>query len=89
MMQEPEELKQQEVVSLIPQKSTVQVTVQQGIGLEDLQAMIGRIVTLSGCTGCGLLGFDLHILGGDPELFKSLRPIEGVQSARVVAEQAL
>ncbi|HUP60279.1 MAG TPA: hypothetical protein VNA69_07655 [Thermoanaerobaculia bacterium] len=31
--------------------------------------MLKEIYKLSGCLTCGLLGFDIHIHGGDPDPF--------------------
>jgi len=58
------------------------VNVHPNITREQLHTMVDRIIGLSGCTGCGLLGFDVHILGGDLRVFEQFRDLEGVQSVR-------
>jgi len=34
-----------------------------------VEAALKEIYKVSGCLSCGLIGFDIHILGGDPDPF--------------------
>jgi len=94
-MPKAEESKPQEkVIALGPNPNpwfkgnVVEVNVRPDITREQVHEALDRILTLSGCLACGLLGFDVHILGGDPEIFQSFREIEGVQDVKVVSKLA-
>jgi hypothetical protein len=60
-------------------RGKVHVRVTQNVTLENLQAIVGRIASESGCQHCGLLGIDLQ-LSGDPESFQSIKTLPGVAS---------
>ena len=44
----------------------VHVFVNKGIKADTLNQTLDRIYRLSGCLGCGLLGYDIILHGGDP-----------------------
>lgn len=65
--------------------NVVKVSVEANITREQVHETIDRIFRLSGCTGCGLLGFDVHLLGGgDPAPIAQLRGVQGVQNVELV-----
>ena len=49
---------------------------------EDVHAALDRIFDLHGCRGCGLLGIDLRLLGGDPaeQQFGDVRNVGSVRA---------
>lgn len=47
---------------------------------------IEDIMTLSGCTGCGLLGLDLFLHGGDPAI-NQISQLPGVAGVVVTASE--
>jgi len=57
----------------------VQIHVSQDVTLENLQAIIARIVGMTGCPHCGILGIDLQ-LTGDPVELQQLAKLPGVQT---------
>ena len=64
--------------------SKVQLSMQAGITREDVHEAIDRVLSLAGCRTCGIASFDIHLLGGDPEVFEKFRDIKGVQDVQVV-----
>jgi hypothetical protein len=60
-------------------RGTIRVRVAQNVSLENLHGLLKRIVGIAGCTGCGLLGVDLH-LTGDPVELQELTKVPGVQA---------
>jgi len=69
-------------------KAVVEIGVAHEIKAQQLHEALDRILKLGGCPACGLLGFDIHFRGGDPELARAVQGIEGVQFADVVSERA-
>jgi len=59
----------------------IRVSVGGNITLDNLHKVVAQVVHLTGCTACGLVGVDLHVLGGDPEAAKSFEGIAGVTGA--------
>jgi hypothetical protein len=57
---------------------TVHVQVKENVTLENLHAMVARIVDLSGCRTCGLLGIDLR-LSVDPAEAQDIAKLPGVK----------
>ncbi len=57
----------------------MQVSVREGIGLDELHKLLESIVRPTGCTACGLLGIDITIRGGDPEFFRRTAALAKVQ----------
>ena len=57
----------------ISPKQSVHLTASPKITLEQINKAVATAVGIAGCTGCGLLGIDLHFYGGDPiyEKFKT------------------
>jgi len=58
----------------------VHIHVAENVTLENLHTIVDRIVSLSGCRTCGLLGVDLH-LSGDPVEAQEITKLPGVNSA--------
>ncbi len=60
----------------------VNIVVSEGkVTLEDLHSALDRVIKdLSGCLGCGLAGFDVKFVRGDPELrdFADIRNIQNI-----------
>ncbi len=67
------------LVNKLASARTIQVHVSEDIKLESLQQVVAHITHLAGCTGCGLLGVDLHITG-DPVELSQVGQIQGVRS---------
>ena len=63
----------------ITAKQSVHLTASPKITLEQINKAVATAVGLAGCTGCGLLGIDLHFYGGDP-VFEKFRT-EGIAGA--------
>jgi hypothetical protein len=61
-------------------KGTINIRVNENVTLENLQGILARVVGLTGCRTCGLLGVDL-VLGGDPVELQEITKIPGVASA--------
>jgi hypothetical protein len=61
-------------------KGTINVRLRENVTLENLDSIIHNIVGLSGCRGCGLLGFEI-VLGGDPPELQQIEKLPGVSSA--------
>ena len=61
-------------------KGTLNIRVNENVTLENLQGILARVVGLTGCRTCGLLGVDL-VLGGDPVELQEITKIPGVASA--------
>lgn len=66
--------------------SMIQIRVQPEITREDIHAVIDRILSLTGCRTCGLVGVDVQFFGGDPAYLLSNLP--GVQDVRIVPKAA-
>jgi hypothetical protein len=64
----------------------IQVNVEATVTRDQLHEALDQVLTLSGCAGCGLLGFDVHLLGGDP-ITSQLQAIQGIKSVRLVSRQ--
>lgn len=72
----------------------VQLSVKEGITAEVVHRSLDRLFELSGCTNCGLLGFDLHILTIDDdwsrqfgkllEMQREIPKLEGLESVSVL-----
>ena len=60
-------------------QGTVRVNVTENITLEQLNSIMGRIVGLTGCRTCGLIGIDLR-LSAAPVEAQQLGSLPGVQS---------
>jgi hypothetical protein len=58
----------------------VHIRVAENVTLENLHTIVDRIVGMSGCRTCGLLGIDLH-LSGDPVELQEITKLPGVSSA--------
>lgn len=58
---------------------TAVITVEEGIGLANLQKIIARLVELHGCRACGLGGLDLRIRIQDKLLAEQFAGIEGLR----------
>jgi len=63
-------------------KRTVKIRVSEKVTLENLHNLLDRIVGISGCRACGLLGVDLH-LTGDPVEWQEISKLPGVQSVNL------
>jgi hypothetical protein len=63
-------------------KHTVKVRVSEKVTLENLHTLLDRIVGISGCRACGLLGVDLH-LTGDPVEWQEIKKLTGFQSVNL------
>ena len=46
---------------------TISLRFTRGVKIEQVHEAIRTSLGIFGCPGCGLLGVDLHIGGGDPE----------------------
>jgi hypothetical protein len=57
----------------------IHVRVTENVSLENLHSVVGRIVNLTGCPQCGLLGIDLR-LTGDPADAHQIEKAAGVKS---------
>ncbi len=66
--------------------NTIQVSVEAEVTREQLHAALDQILNVSGCPGCGLLGFDINLRGQDP-ITTQLQGIQGVKSIRLVSRQ--
>ena len=62
-----------------PARSTVRVNLSESVNLETISRIVATIGGLSGCRACGLLGFDLQLVG-DPAEFSEIQKLPGVQS---------
>jgi len=60
-------------------QGTVHIHVNENVTLENLQSIIGRIVGMTGCRTCGLMGVDLR-LTGDPVELQEVTKLAGVKS---------
>lgn len=57
---------------------TVQLTLRHGVDIGEVHKAVETLVSRlrpRGCTACGLVGIDIHILGGDPEFFEQVAPL--------------
>ena len=61
----------------------VHIHVTENVSLENLHAIVDRIVSVSGCRTCGLIGIDLR-LSGDPVAVQEIAKLPGVKSASFV-----
>ena len=61
----------------------VHIHVAENVSLENLHALVERVVSLSGCRTCGLIGIDLR-LSGDPVAVQEITKLAGVKSASFV-----
>jgi hypothetical protein len=59
---------------------SVSIRCERGVKLESIQRAVALAVGRVGCTGCGLLGVDLRIGGGDPEPFGNFN-VPGINGA--------
>jgi len=60
-------------------RGTVRIKVNENISLEHLQGIVSRIVGMSGCRTCGIMGIDLQLLG-DPVESQEIAKLPGVKS---------
>jgi hypothetical protein len=74
-------------IKLSAQKQTVHLVASPKVTLDQLNKAIAKAVGIAGCTGCGLLGIDLHFHGGDP-VFEQFR-VDGIEGAIVNAGPGL
>jgi hypothetical protein len=65
-------------------RNVVQIVARPGVQLDSLNKAIALAVGQTGCRTCGLIGVDLHLVGGDPA-FDQVRGIEGIDA--VVTQQ--
>ncbi len=68
------------------QARTLHVTVSERINVAQLTELFNQVAKtiphLTGCTGCGLGGFDIHIgPGGDPGPIEAVHKMPGVNGA--------
>jgi hypothetical protein len=61
----------------------VAITVEPNVTAADVHQTLDRIFHLAGCPGCGLLGFDVSLLG-DPGIRQSIEEIPGVKAVELV-----
>lgn len=57
---------------------TITLAVRKGTTKEHIQTTLESIYRLSGCLTCGLLGFDVILHGGDPELAGQIHAPESI-----------
>ena len=62
------------------QQGVLNITVKQGVSLEELHGLIDQIADTSGCQACGLMGVDLR-LSGEPVELEQIRKLPGVRDA--------
>ncbi len=60
-------------------RGTVHIRLAEKVTLENVHSIIDQITTMSGCRGCGFLGFELR-LGGDPVEAIDIGKLPGVKS---------
>lgn len=63
---------------------SVQLALDTKVSREDLHKVLDRILDVSGCPACGLLGFDLVMRGVDPRISEPFRDIEAVRDVVVM-----
>lgn len=70
----------------IPMRSGhVHVLFSEGkVTSDSIAKSVAQIVTLAGCANCGMVGFDIRFLGGDPVSFDTAL-LPAVQSIMVTA----
>jgi len=66
--------------------NTIELSVEAKVTRDQLHAALDQILTVSGCPGCGLLGFDINLRGQDP-ITNQLQGIQGIKSVRLVSRQ--
>lgn len=64
----------------------IEVNVEADITRDQVHKVVDHILTLSGCPACGLLGFDVRLLGSDP-VSSQLQSVQGIKSVRLVSRQ--
>ncbi|MGB8265591.1 MAG: hypothetical protein WCE44_04655 [Candidatus Velthaea sp.] len=57
----------------------VHVQVKDNVSLENLHAIVAKVVGLRGCPTCGIAGYDIR-LSGDPVESAALASAQGVKS---------
>lgn len=60
-------------------RGSVHIKVAENVSLEHLQGMIVKVVGMTGCRTCGIMGVDLR-LSGDPLEAQDLAKLPGVKS---------
>ena len=70
-------------IKLSAVKQSIHLMASPKITLDQINKAVAQAVNLSGCTGCGLLGIDLHFHGGDP-VFEKFR-VDGIEGAIINA----
>jgi len=60
-------------------RGSVHINVAENVSLEHLQAMVAKVVGMTGCRTCGIMGVDLR-LSGDPAGAQDLAKLPGVKS---------
>lgn len=60
-------------------RGSVHIKVAENVSLEHLQGMIVKVVGMTGCRTCGIMGVDLR-LSGDPVEAQDLSKLPGVKS---------
>ena len=56
----------------------VNVFVNKDVKPEAIQQTLARIYEISGCTSCGLQGFDITLIGVDPAAGLDIKGISGI-----------
>ena len=66
---------------------TISLGLKEGVKAEAVHKALDEIFRLGGCTGCGLLGFDVKFWGPQPEPWQQqlgkVEQIEGIHFAQV------
>ncbi len=66
---------------------TIHLGLKEGVKAEAVHKALDEIFRLGGCTGCGLLGFDVKLAGPRPEPWQQqlnkVQQIEGIRFAEV------
>ena len=60
---------QERKLGVKPKPGLLQIRCAPNVKIENIHEAVAQALGRVGCPGCGLLGVDLHIGGGDPEPF--------------------